>query len=41
MGKGVGARHKKAPDVAGAFQLLETFEADQYFATTGPLQLKR
>jgi hypothetical protein len=34
------ARHKKAPDDAGAFELLR-FGRDQYFATTGPVQLKR
>ncbi len=32
--------HKKAPDDAGAFELL-IFSRDQYFATTGPAQLKR
>src|SRR5882757_5671903 len=32
--------HKKAPDDAGAFELLK-FSRDQYFATTGPAQLKR
>jgi hypothetical protein len=33
-------RHKKAPDDAGAFEMLK-FSGDQYFATTGPPQLKR
>jgi hypothetical protein len=33
-------RHKKAPDDAGAFELPK-FSRDQYFATTGPAQLKR
>ena len=33
-------RHKKAPDNAGAFELLK-FSRGQYFATTGPPQLKR
>jgi hypothetical protein len=32
--------NKKAPDDAGAFELL-WFSRDQYFATTGPPQLKR
>jgi hypothetical protein len=36
----VRSRHKKAPDDAGAFELLD-FSRDQYFATTGPPQLKR
>src|ERR1700687_3770822 len=33
-------RHKKAPDDAGAFESLKSSE-DQYFATSGPVQLKR
>ncbi len=33
-------RHKKAPDDAGAFELLKS-SRDQYFATNGPPQLKR
>jgi hypothetical protein len=36
----VRSRHKKAPDDAGAFELLK-FSEDQYFATKGPPQLKR
>ena len=32
--------NKKAPDNAGAFELLE-LSRDQYLATTGPPQLKR
>jgi hypothetical protein len=35
----VSRRNKKAPDDAGAFDLL--MSRDQYFATTGPVQLKR
>jgi hypothetical protein len=35
-----GARAKKAPDDAGAFEQSEA-RFDQYLATTGPLQLKR
>jgi hypothetical protein len=31
---------KKAPDHAGAFELLK-FSRDQYLATTGPVQLNR
>jgi hypothetical protein len=34
------ATHKKAPDDAGAFETLK-ISRDQYFATTGPVQLKR
>jgi hypothetical protein len=34
------ATYKKAPDHAGAFELLK-FSRDQYLATTGPVQLKR
>jgi hypothetical protein len=34
------SRHKKAPDDAGAFEMLSS-SRDQYFATTGPVQLKR
>jgi hypothetical protein len=34
------SRHKKAPDDAGAFETLK-ISRDQYFATTGPVQLKR
>jgi hypothetical protein len=36
----IRARHKKAPDDAGAFELLDV-SRDQYFATKGPPQLKR
>jgi hypothetical protein len=35
-----GPDNKKAPADAGAFKFL-TQEGNQYFATTGPLQLKR
>jgi hypothetical protein len=40
-----GPGHKKAPDHAGAFEWLKfsvrSVIADQYLATTGPVQLKR
>ena len=32
---------QKSPDDAGAFELIELKSEDQYFATTGPVQLKR
>ena len=35
------SRNQKAPDDAGAFKFFTTQGGNQYFATTGPLQLKR